>query len=117
MTHTSPEHRPDSGLAAHYTRLLSEHTASGLSLSEFAAQRGISVTSLYRWRRRLESPQADDIVGDDSNTLLAVDVIGHAPTAASSPYEIALANGIVLRLSHDFVPERVAALLTLVRVC
>jgi hypothetical protein len=116
MTHTIPEPRPDSGLAAHYARLFSEHTASGLSLSEFAARRGISVTSLYRWRQRLDSRGRDDL--GDSNALLAVDVIGDVPRSAlGSPYEIGLANGIVLRLAPDFDPARVATLLTLVCAC
>ena len=118
MTHTPPESRPLSGLAAHYSRVLSEHSASGLSLSEFAARRGISVTSLYRWRRRLESPNPDAPFDGGGNSLLAVDLIGSAHHAVSDArYEIELSNGIVLRFGPDFEPTRVADLLTLVRAC
>lgn len=120
MTHTFFEPRSSRcGLTAPYTRLLSEQSASGLSMSEFAGGRGISAATLYQWRRRLASSSVDNRVeGPDSSALLAVDVLGDSPTSACpSPYEIALSNGISLRIAHDFVPARVAELLTLVRAC
>ena len=55
MTCPRPGVRPrrHAELPAWYERVLAEHRASGLSLSEFAEILGISSRSLARWRRRL----------------------------------------------------------------
>ena len=55
MTRPRSDLRPrrHADLPAWYGRVLAEHRASGLSLSEFAEVLGISPRTLARWRQRL----------------------------------------------------------------
>jgi transposase-like protein len=47
--------RPSSreGLERWYTAVLAEQESSGLSVTDFAAELGVTATTLYYWRRRL----------------------------------------------------------------
>lgn len=45
-------------LAAWYSSILEQQSSSGLSVTEFAEQAGLSAWTLYDWRRRLSSPVA-----------------------------------------------------------
>lgn len=47
----SQRHAPD--LVAYYEGLLAEQEDSGLSVTEFAEEVGVSAATLYSWRRRL----------------------------------------------------------------
>jgi hypothetical protein len=101
-------------LAAHYESLLSEHAASGLSMRQFAAQCGVSAWTLYQWNRRLAVGRPT--ARSQASRLLAVDVVGvHGAAGRASTYELSLADGICLRVPHDFDAARVAELLALVR--
>ena len=57
MTTIHAESRPASrsDLAAWYEAALDEQEGSGLSVAEFADEMGVTPTTLYSWRRRLES--------------------------------------------------------------
>lgn len=50
-------------LAAWYSAALEAQAASGLSVADYAERIGVSVPTLYQWRRRLESPTASDAAG------------------------------------------------------
>ena len=57
MTTIHAESRPSSRreLAAWYEATLDEQEGSGLSMAEYADGIGVTATTLYSWRRRLES--------------------------------------------------------------
>ncbi len=57
MTTIHAESRPTSrsDLAAWYEAALDEQEGSGLSVAEYAEGIGVTPTTLYSWRRRLES--------------------------------------------------------------
>lgn len=57
MTTIHAESRPSSrsDLAAWYVAALEEQEGSGLSVAEYADEIGVTPTTLYNWRRRLES--------------------------------------------------------------
>jgi len=48
-------------LAAWYTEALAAQATSGLSVAEFAGRIGVSVPTLYMWRRRLGPSQAREL--------------------------------------------------------
>lgn len=47
-------------LASWYSSILERQAASGLSVTEFAAQAGVSAWTLYDWRRRLATAIRND---------------------------------------------------------
>ena len=58
MRRIDPGVRPTSrgDLAAWYSAALDDQVASGLSVAAYAERLGVSVPTLYQWRRRLGSP-------------------------------------------------------------
>ncbi len=58
MRRVDPGVRPSSrsDLAAWYSAALDDQAASGLSVAAYAERIGVSVPTLYQWRRRLGSP-------------------------------------------------------------
>lgn len=114
----APLSRPSVGtvdLEAHYARLLASHASSGVSLRRFAAQQGVSVWTLYAWRRRLAKKSAAAPLAEPA--LVAVDVIGAQPRSPTATYELALPGGACLHLPRDFDAQRVAELLLALRSC
>jgi len=49
-----------SELSRWYSEALEAQAASGLSVADFAHRMGVSVPTLYQWRRRLGSPEGND---------------------------------------------------------
>jgi hypothetical protein len=50
-------------LASWYSAALDAQAASGLSVAGYAARIGVSVPTLYQWRRRLAAPTGGDTAG------------------------------------------------------
>ena len=67
-----------SELAAWYSAALDAQAASGLSVADYAARIGVSVPTLYQWRRRLASATGG---GQGRAKLVEVALAGPAPTA------------------------------------
>jgi transposase-like protein len=51
-------------LSEWYAAALADQAASGISVAEYAARLGVSVPTLYQWRRRLGSPGRDTAAVD-----------------------------------------------------
>ena len=75
--------------------MLAEMARSGLSVVEFAAQRGLGVERLYRWKRRLQGAR---VVVDSGPRFAEVTI---RPGSAAAAIEIELASGVFLRLSGE----------------
>ncbi len=103
--------------AAHYERLLAEQEASGLSLIEFARERGLSPWTLYGWRRKLgrSRRRRRAEVADGETGFVAVDVVGAA--AATSEIEVQLADGLRVRVPRDVAIARLVELVRALRSC
>jgi len=102
--------------AAHYLGLLEEHEHRGVSLRSFAGARGLSVWTLYGWRRRLglTRPRATT----SSSGLVAVDIVDDRPasrTAAGEQLEVIFGDG--LRLPSNVTVDRLAEVVTALRSC
>ena len=54
-----------------YSRLLAIQASSDMSMAEFARRSGVSVPSLYQWRRRLLD---EDVDGSSSPKLIEVNL-------------------------------------------
>ncbi|MBX3463281.1 MAG: hypothetical protein KF830_08925 [Planctomycetes bacterium] len=76
-------------LAAWYTGALAAQAASGLTVAEFARRIGVSVPTLYVWRRRL---------GSSPPRELPAKLVELTTTQASPMAEQASAGAMVVRL-------------------
>jgi len=84
--------------------------ASGLRLSEFARERGLSSKRLMRWRRRLEPAGAvSTAVAFHPVQLLGLPQTGR--DARADRIEIALGSGCEIRVPSGFAAEDLALVL------
>jgi|SRR5277367_4656794 len=108
-----PGRRPDPTLHSLWEKRLHLFEQSGLSASTFCAQQGLSLPSFYAWRRRLRcsvgasTPVAADL--PDEPLFVPIRLL-----PASTPIELVLPTGTVVRVPHgcdlDFVRSLVASL-------
>lgn len=90
----------------HARELLSAWRASGVPLAVFCRDRGLSYSSVYRWRRLLDAKVP---------ALLEVKVV-QAPSAAT--YEVVVGGGRAVRVTQDFDDDTLARLLAVLeRAC
>ena len=103
--------------AGHYLGLLEEHELRGGSLRAFAAERGLSVWTLYGWRRRLGRTRRRRSRG--TSGLVAVDVVDQVrPTSeATDGFELILSDGCRVRVPANFAAARLAELIAVLRSC
>ena len=93
-----------------WRRLIAEQEASGLTVREFAACRGLSASTIYWWRSRLRRE------GRSVAELVPVEVT-EAPVAASTAIELVVGNDIVLRLPRGFDEADLRRVLSVVSRC
>jgi hypothetical protein len=91
-----PSRRPDPATRQRWQQRLERFRTSGLAVPAFCDREGISVTSFYAWRRRLQRVPA--LPAADSPRLVPVQL---ASPPASAPVELLLPSGCTLRLSPD----------------
>ena len=104
--------------ASHYLGLLEEHEQRGGSLRSFAAARGLSVWTLYGWRRRLGLTRRR--MATPSGSLVAVDVVHDAPPTSAADgekLEVVLADGLRVRLPWNISAARLREVVTALRTC
>ena len=104
--------------ASHYLSLLEEHEQRGGSLRSFAAARGLSVWTLYGWRRRLGLTRRR--MTTPPGSLVAVDLVHEAPATSapeSEKLEVVLTDGLRVRLPRDISAERLGEVVTVLRSC
>jgi transposase-like protein len=93
-----------------WRRLIAEQEASGLTVREFAACRGLSASTIYWWRSRLHRE------GRSVAELVPVEVT-EAPAAASTAIERIVGDDIVLRLPRGFDEADLRRVLAVVGKC
>jgi len=93
--------------AGHYLGLLEEHEHHGGSLRSFAEARGLSVWTLYGWRRRLglTRPRATT----SSSGLVAVDIVNDRPASRTAAGEQLEVQGTHRRIRRKRVPLQVGS--------
>jgi len=82
--------------------LIAEQEASGLTVREFAAGRGLSASTLFWWRSRLRRE------GRSVAELVPVEVT-ELPAIASTAIELVVGDDVVLRLPRGFDESDFAA--------
>lgn len=95
--------RPPSGLDEYldWQERLESFASSGLSIDVFCMQEGVSTSTFYRWKERLEQGIPEEMVAEKETRDRAESTEGTAFVPISlkaSPVEIELPNGGVVRL-------------------
>jgi transposase-like protein len=90
--------------------LLRKIEQRGISVKQFAAERGIGVERLYRWKKRLAQRSASRSI---EPSFSEVTIRPNVPTAA---IEIELSGGVHLRVTGDSRVDDVVAILSRVPV-
>lgn len=99
------------GLAAYYGELLAEQEGSGLSVTEFAEEAGVSAATLYAWRRRLRGRAG-------KAKLLEVDVIEGGSEASGSQFvTLEVDERFRIELPGDFDEDALMRLLGVLDRC
>lgn len=84
--------------------LLAEHQRSGKPAQEFAAEKGIGLSTLWTWRRRYR--------GRSAASPRWVEVANAAAVSSSGPMaQVRLADGLSVDLNPGFEVEPIAALI------
>lgn len=94
-------------------QVAAEYESSGLSQIEFCQERGLALSTLARYRSRLQRQAAAG-----SNTLLAVEVSGQPPAsvAAGSPLTVVLRSGRRIEVGRGFDADALEQLVRLLEV-
>jgi hypothetical protein len=96
--------RAHKDLADWYSSALARQAASDLSVSSFAALIGVTPAALYRWRRRLSSPEGVSPLVDEFHQpqLLQVELKPAPLESADSPFVVYVGDQIRLEIPPDF---------------
>ena len=86
-----PGRRPDEALHELWRQRLARFEQAGISAAAFCASEGVSLPSLYSWRRRLRPAASAEPA--DGPRLVPVRL-----TVSPAPVEVVLPTGAVLRL-------------------
>jgi transposase-like protein len=90
---------------------LERQSTCGLSVREYCQREGFSQASFYNWRRRLRTSRPE-LPDNSAPPFLELTSLVERPTSSSPSswkMEVALPNGIVLRLGRDFDPVALQA--------
>jgi hypothetical protein len=98
--HLTPEQR---------RKVLADYEQSDLTQKQFAAQRGIALSTLYAWRKKARGePQGGSSQFVEAPNLFSVPAGPHC-------YRLRVPGGLELEISHGFRSEEVAELLRLLQ--
>ena len=95
---------------AEIEQLVAEYEASGLGRTAFCQQRGLSLSTLVRYRRRQERTVGEDTV---RKPWLAVEVCG-ATAVAASGLAVVLSGGRRIEVGRGFDADTLQRLLAVV---
>ena len=96
---------------------MTEMTASGRSMSAYARERGISLTSLSYWKKKLEGKKAGVSVAPKSKAVFSEVVV--MPRVHTTPprIEVVTRRGAAVRLEGAFDAALLREVLRVVESC
>lgn len=101
MSASSPRSRADAA-TRRWVERLERFAARSQTVAAFCAAEGVSTANFYLWRRRLAQPAS-------APTIVPIRVApSHKPT---TPIELALPSGTIVRFPADARPELLVAVL------
>lgn len=105
-------------LAGWYEELLREQRTRGASISEVAAQAGVTPTTLYAWRRRLRAGQGKESTPRTGGLVrVRVQQGDQERRPTPPPLVVRLADGRSVEVPHGFDADELRRLLDAVSQC
>lgn len=101
-------------LARWYAGALEAQAASGLSVAEYAGRIGVSVPTLYQWRRRLDSQGHDD---SNDSRLVEVTVARPAKATEGSMIVRLCSGRRSIEVPRDFADDDLRRLVEVLESC
>ena len=111
------------------TRIVAEWDASGLDADAMARRSGVSKSTLWRWKGRLERACVRSAAPGRLAAFLPVKLVGSTETTTAtpverpagcliaSPFELVLPDGRLVVIPADFSPTSLARLVAVLREC
>ena len=97
-----------------YAAALADQAASGISVAEYAARLGVSVPTLYQWRRRLGSLRRD--IADVDTKLVEVTLARPVPVADALVVRVCSGRRSI-EVPRGFDDDDLRRLLTVLESC
>ena len=97
-----------------WRELVDEQRASGLSVDAFCKRRGLATSTFFNWRRRFKSEPTSAVAQASADaTFVELEAPPASPItkadastpSTTSPIELVLSNGLVVRVRHGFDPR------------
>jgi len=94
--------------------VLREWESSGLTLTEFARQRAVPLSTLTWWRHQLRQRRS---VGKPTRAVRFVELRHVSPPAPALPFEVVLPGHTVIRVGAQFDPAALEQLVKTLARC
>ena len=107
MPYSSPRPRSDASTNRQWVERLERFAAGNHTVAAFCTAEGVSPSNFYLWRRRLAQPVPSPVVR--APTVVPIRVA--PPPAPTTPVELALPSGTVVRFPAEARPELIVAVL------
>ena len=114
--HVRPPRRED--LAGWYADVLADQEASGLSVAEYAADLGLTATTLYQWKRRLSvSAQRSGASRSQATGLIQVSLRRESFPDEGPAFVVRLTGERCVEVPADFDGDALHRLLGVLETC
>ena len=119
MESFNPAPRPSdrTRLAEWYTTLLNEQERSGLSVRQFAIRMGISIPSLYQWKRRLTAPESAPSASKPGLVEVKLGTASTSVHESHAPIVLRLGRERTVEVPHDFNAVELKRLVRTLEAC
>jgi hypothetical protein len=104
---SSPRSRSDASTTRRWVERLERFAARSLTVAAFCSAEGVSQSNFYLWRRRLAQPVPSPV--GRAPTVVPIRIA--PPPTSTTPVEMALPSGTVVRFPADVRPELIVAVL------
>lgn len=103
-------------LARWYAEALAHQASSGLSVTEYAEEIGVTASTLYQWRRRLAEEGRSREAGSAFG-LVEVTIDGRGSKAESDPLVVRLEGGRCIEIPEGFDGVELQRLVRVLESC
>ena len=105
--------RRDGEREGYWRELIQRQQESDVSVAQFCRDEGISVSSIYYWRRRLAERPAHDGQAEERTAEPSPGFMAFELPAMAEPCELLLANGRRIRVPARFDERALASLIAI----
>ncbi len=109
--------RDRNGLAQWYAAALEDQASSGLSVTDYAFEIGVTAATLYQWRRRLSAPGGGDRTQDGAGLVEVT--VKRGPVTENAGSYVVRVRGVdrCIEVPRGFDCDELRRLVTLLESC